>query len=142
VRPTWASKVAAPAALSAALLLAACSSTGKATGTTTSAPAPSGVGTTLAFSLARNARQDVTTGSCIKTGGTWNLTGTVENSAPKARNYQIVVDFVDPSGNTVLDTKIVTTATVKHGARVPWSARSTPGLADVACVIRQVQAPA
>lgn len=131
-------------ALSATVvLLAGCSSGGgAATPTTTRPSASAGVGTTLAFSMARNARQDVTMGPCTKVGGAWNLTGTVDNSAHTARSYQIVVDFVDRTGNTVLDTKIVTTAKVRHGARVPWSARSTPGLADVACVIRQVQAPA
>jgi hypothetical protein len=66
----------------------------------------------------------------------------VKNSATTARTYQIVVDFVTQPGDTVLGTKIVTTASVNPGATQAWSATSTPGLTHVACVVRQVQAPA
>jgi hypothetical protein len=101
------------------------------------------VATTIPFSLAKNARQDVTTPTpCRHTTGGWVLSGTIRNSATSARTYQIVVDFVSRTGNTVLDTKVITTAPVRSGAVVNWSAKSTLGLTDVACVIRQVQAPA
>jgi hypothetical protein len=84
----------------------------------------------------------VTTAPSTQVGGLWVLNGVVKNSAGTARTYQIVVDFVTQPGNTVLDTKIVTTASVKPGASLPWSAKSVGGLKNVACVIRQVQAPA
>lgn len=72
----------------------------------------------------------------------WALNGMVRNSTKAARTYQIVVDFVTQPGDTVLDTKIVTTTSVRPGASLAWSTRSVTGLTHVACVIRQVQAPA
>jgi len=132
-------------------LLAACSSNGSATSVSTSTTAPtpttvvpqSTVATTIPFDMAKNARQDVTTTrSCTEVKGLWVLSGVVKNSATSARTYQIVVDFVTQPGDTVLGTKIVTTASVNPGATQAWSATSTPGLTHVACVIRQVQAPA
>ena len=138
-----------------ALFLAACSSNGSvsptptstsssATATTsTTVAASSTVATTIPFVMARNARRDVTTtGSCREVKGQWVLSGVVKNSATTARTYQIVVDFVTQPGDTVLDTKIVTTPSVSPGAIRVWSATSTTGLTHVACVIRQVQAPA
>ena len=138
-----------------ALFLAACSSNGSVSPTSTSpsssvaAPTSSRVAvsstvaTTIPFVMARNARGDVTTtGSCHQGKGEWVLGGVVKNSATTARTYQIVVDFVTQPGDTVLDTKIVTTPSVNPGAIRVWSATSTPGLTHVACVIRQVQAPA
>jgi len=128
--------------------LAGCSSTGTtnsstSTTTPTTVAAQSTIATTIPFSLAKNARQDVnTTGTCKEVDGTWVLTGTVVNSAKAARTYQIVVDFVNPVGNTVMDTRIVTTPSVRPGATSTWSAKSVAGLAHVACVIHQVQAPA
>ncbi len=135
--------------------LAACSSNGSVSPTSTSpsssvaAPTSSRVAvsstvaTTIPFVMARNARGDVTTtGSCHQVKGEWVLGGVVKNSATTARTYQIVVDFVTQPGDTVLDTKIVTTPSVNPGAIRVWSATSTPGLTHVACVIRQVQAPA
>jgi len=99
--------------------------------------------TTIPFSLAKNARHDVTTnGPCAETDGQWVLNGTVTNSAKTSRTYQIVVDFVTQPGDTVLDTKIVTTPSVGPGAKLAWSATSTSGLTSAACVIRQVQSPA
>jgi hypothetical protein len=130
-------------------LLAGCSSNDAATSTTSTTTAPatgvsaqSTVATTIPFSMARNARQDVTAGSCKEAGGLWVLSGTVKNSAKTARTYQIVVDFVNPVGNTVFDTKIVTTPSVRPAQSLAWSTNSVPGLTHVACVIRQVQAPA
>ena len=111
-------------------------------GTTTTTNALSGV-TTIPYSPAKNARQDVTTsGPCTSTGASWILSGTVKNSSRSARTYQIVVDFVTQPGFTVLDTKIVTTASVGPGASLPWDATGAAGHKNVACVIRQVQAPA
>lgn len=100
-------------------------------------------GTSIPFSLSRNARHDVTTtGPCTEVAGSWILHGNVTNSAKTTRNYQIVVDIVSQPGDTVLDTRIVVTPRVAPGDKVPWSATSAPGLTDVACVIRQVQSPA
>jgi hypothetical protein len=132
--------------MSAALFLAGCSSNGSANPSSlTSEPTSTtvSIGTTIPFSMAKNARQDVTTsGPCAAVGGIWVLSGTVKNSAKTARTYQIVVDFVTQPGNTVLDTKIINTTSVGSGASLAWSAKSVPGLTHVACVIRQVQAPA
>ena len=89
----------------------------------------------------QNARQDVTTGSCAEKDGAWVRPGVVKNSAKAARTDQIVVDFVSQPGHTVLDTTIVDTVSVKPGKSLAWSAKSTPGLTRVACVIRQVQVP-
>jgi hypothetical protein len=132
-----------------ALLLAACSShstpgSASATSTTTTTPTTTSTttATTIPYVAAKNARQDVSTGTCTLSGGDWVLSGVVKNSATTARTYQIVVDFVSQPGDTVLDTQIVTTASVKPAASLSWSAKSTPGLKNVACVIRQVQAPA
>jgi hypothetical protein len=127
-------------------LVAGCSSNGSTppstTSTTTTVP-PATIATTIPFSITKNARQDVTTPSpCRQTNGLWVLSGTIKNSAQAARTYQIVVDFVSRTGNTVLDTKVITTNPVPAGSSLPWSAKSTPGLTNVACVIRQVQAPA
>jgi hypothetical protein len=135
------------AGIGLALLLAACSSNG---GTGTASPLTTGVSTTvisaaattIPYSLAKNARSDVTAEPCTELGGLWVLNGLVTNSAATARTYQIVVDFVTEPGDTVLDTKIVTTTSVKPGASLGWSAKSSAGLHNVACVIRQVQAPA
>jgi hypothetical protein len=131
------------------VLLAGCSSNGSAGSVTTTSTAPTTTGvpsptvaTTIPFSIAKNARQDVTSGVCNEVGGMWVLAGMVKNSAKVARTYQIVVDFVTQPGDTVLDTTIVTTASVKPGASLAWSTKSAPGLPQVACVIRQVQAPA
>lgn len=99
--------------------------------------------TTIPFSLAKNARHDVTTNRpCVETDGRWVLNGTITNFGKMLRTYQIVVDFVSQPGDTVLDTKIVTTPSVDPGAKLAWSATSTSGLTGAACVIRQVQAPA
>ena len=117
------------------------SSTSSTERTTTTAP-QSTIATTIPFSITKNARQDVTAGSCRTIGNVWVLSGTLKNSSTKSRTYQIVVDFVDQTGNTVLDTKVITTPSLRPGAESTWSARSTAGLSNVACVIRQVQAPA
>jgi hypothetical protein len=130
----------------ALVLLAGCTSNGTTPSTTSTEPSTvagqSTIATTIPFSITKNARQDVTAGSCRAVGGFWVLSGTLTNSAKKARAYQIVVDFVDRTGNTVLGTKIVTTPSIRPGAGSSWSAKSTSGLTNVACVIRQVQAPA
>ncbi len=154
------------AVVAGALPLAGCSTSPNSTqsgagvpkGTTTTTkvlPAPKGTTTTttttkvlpgvttIPFSLAKNARHDVaTSGPCTLTGTSWILSGTVRNSSRSARNYQIVVDFVTQPGFTVLDTKIVTTAVVQPGASLPWDATGAAGKKNVACVVRQVQAPA
>ncbi len=112
---------------------------------TTSKPTPTTAPTTttIPFSMAKNARQDVTTdGACTQVNGSWVLKGSVKNSAKTARTFQIVVDFVTQPGDTVKDTKIVTTPSVAPGASRAWSATGAPGLSHLACVIRQVQAPA
>ncbi len=127
------------------LSLAGCSS-GPSSSPTTKPPTAStatNTATTIPFSLSKNARQDVsTTGSCAEVGGAWVLNGQVRNSARAPRDYQIVVDFVSQPGDTVLDTKIVQTATVGVGDTAGWTATSSPDLAHVACLVRQVQAPA
>ena len=143
--------VATGIGLGAVLLLAGCSSGGSSTpapstapaSTRTSTSAASASVTTIPFSLAKNARRDVATdGPCTEAGGLWVLHGMVTNSATVSRTYQIVVDFVSQPGDTVLDTKVVTTPRVSPGSKLQWSATSTSGLTSVGCLIRQVQAPA
>ena len=142
----WSGRGALPAMVM--VLLVGCSSTvtpDSPSSTTDSSPTTlageSTIATTIPFNVARNARQEVTTRSCREVGGVWVLSGTVNNSAKTARSYQIVVDFVNQNGNTVEDTKILNTASVRPGATVAWSAKSVAGLTDVACVIRYVQSP-
>ena len=87
-------------------------------------------------------RKDVTTTVRVEFGGLWVLNGEIKNSASVARTYQIVVDYVTDPGDTVLDTQILNTKSVKPGASLAWVTKSEPGLTHVSCVIRQVQAPA
>lgn len=143
--------VQAMAMLVGILLLAGCSAntTSSSTSATRSTSGPTtttrslpGV-TTIPYSPAKNARRDVTTsGPCRMTGTSWEFAGSVTNSSSSARSYQIVVDFVTQPGDTVLDTTIVTTASVRPGGSLPWTTTGAAGQKDVACVIRQVQAPA
>lgn len=113
---------------------------GTKTSVVTTVPAST---TTIPYVPAKNARKDVTTtGSCVEFGGLWVLNGEIKNSASVARTYQIVVDYVTDPGDTVLNTQILNTKSVKPGASLAWVTKSEPGLTHVSCVIRQVQAPA
>jgi len=64
----------------------------------------------------------------------------VENSATKAKTFQIVVDFVTEPGSTVLSSTVVNLPGVGPKATTPWSATGARGQSHVACVVRQAQA--
>jgi len=97
-------------------------------------------GEVVPFTLADNARSEVTTGVCTQSSGTWVLTGTVRNSATKAKTFQIVVDFVTEPGSTVLSSVEVNLPRVGPNVTAPWSATGARGRSHVACVVRQAQA--
>lgn len=155
------------AALSAMLALAGCSSggssspsttagsqsagtstTSSSSGSATTAASPGssttnsvpGSTTTIPYDPSKNARQDVTTtGPCDQVRGSWVLHGSVKNPTSSAHSYEIVVDFVTQPGDTVLDTKIVDTASIQPGHVAAWHTTGAAGQTNVACIIRQAQ---
>lgn len=137
-------------ALVACAALAGCSSSPSATTTATSHTSTTSSSTrttitipgatTIPFVEKYNARQDVTTTSCQKVLGVWQIKGNIKNSASDTRNYEIVVDYVTQPGDTVQDTKIVHVSKVAPGSTVAWSSTGAPGKSNLACVIRFVQA--
>jgi hypothetical protein len=141
--------VASAALAGCSVLLAGCSSSppgatsGPGTGVTTpvvtrvSAITP---GEAVPFTLADNARSEVTTEGCTQSSGTWVLEGTVRNPSTKAKTFQIVVDFVTNPGSTVLSSVEVSLPRVGPKATAPWSATGARGRSHVACVVRQAQA--
>jgi len=95
------------------------------------------------YVAADNARKDVTTTGCAQVGHAgWRLTGTATNTSSAKRAYSIVVDFVTPKGDTVLDTKVVSVGPVAPNSTVHWSATGAAGQGEVTCVIRQALAKA
>jgi hypothetical protein len=122
------------------VVLAACSSSGSSatqeTSTRTSVAAP---GASIPFNEADNARADVKVGTCTQVSGAWVFTGSVVNTATKARTFQIVVDFVSKPGSTVLGTTVVTVPDVGAGATGHWSTTGAQGKPNVACVVRLAQ---
>lgn len=131
------------------MLLAGCSSShpGASSGSGPGAAAPvvthvSAItpGEAVPFTLADNARSEVTTGACTQSSGTWVLHGTVRNRATTAKTFQIVVDFVTDPGSTVLSSVEVSLPGVGPKATAPWSVTGARGRSHVACVVRQAQA--
>jgi len=119
-----------------------------AAGNPAAAAVPQGVTNGQAVKVPRyvaadNARKDVTTTGCAQVGQAgWRLTGTATNTASARRAYSIVVDFVTPKGDTVLDTKVVSVGPVAPNSTVHWSATGAAGQGEVTCVIRQALAKA
>jgi hypothetical protein len=136
-------------ATAALLALAACSSSpsAPATGSGTGAAATTGAAaaahaTTPAdvpqYVAAENARKAVTTGACTKDGAKgWVFSGRVTNTTKAAHRYSIVVDFVTAKGDTVMDTKVVKTASIKPGASASWKTMGAAGHAGISCVVRE-----
>jgi hypothetical protein len=94
------------------------------------------------YDPARNARQDVVAGTCTNGGDKgWSLEGKVTNSAPTARGYSIVVDFITVPGDTVMATRVITVPPVQPHDTATWSATgAAPGHENLTCVIRQSMA--
>jgi hypothetical protein len=91
------------------------------------------------YDPAKNARRDVNAGACVDGGDKgWSFDGTVTNSAPQARGYSIVVDFITVPGDTVMATRVVTVPPVAPSATEKWSVNgAVPGQTNLSCVIRQ-----
>ena len=125
--------------VASAAILGGCGS-----GHKSAAPASTVAGETTTVSVPRynaaeNARQDVTTGACVDGGAKgWSFSGTVTNSASKARGYSIAIDFITVPGDTVVDTKLVTVPSVQPHATAKWSTSgAAPGTKNLTCVVRQ-----
>jgi hypothetical protein len=88
-----------------------------------------------------NARKDIVTTGCSEDGAHgWRLTGTATNKASSAQTYSIVVDFVTPKGDTVVDTKVLHVGPVRPAATKHWSTMGAAGQSQIVCVIRQAMA--
>ena len=96
--------------------------------------------TTIPNDFKNNARQDVSVGSCVHQNGEWVLSGGIVNSAKVARKYQIIVDYVTPTGGTVVDSATLEVAKVKPAQRYSWRLGGAKGVAHANCVIRNVRA--
>ena len=132
----------------AALLLCGCSTSDggrssaptSTTGTTVPPSSTGPVATTIPYDPSLNARSDLTVErACTYSDGVWGIGGKVQNSSSVERSYQIVVDYIAQSGDTVEDTQIVTVSSVAPGATASWTSSGGRGDPDLACVIRQVQ---
>jgi|HubBroStandDraft_2_1064218.scaffolds.fasta_scaffold21464_2 hypothetical protein len=129
-------------AAAAAMLLAACSSSPAAPATGSGAKGVAAHATASAdvpqYVAADNARKSVTTGTCKMDGKKgWVFSGRVKNTSKTAHRYSIVVDFVTAKGDTVMDTKIVHTASIKSGASASWKTMGAAGHAGISCVVRE-----
>ena len=93
------------------------------------------------YVAADNVRKYVSTTGCVQAGSKgWRLSGTATNASSSARAYSIVVDFVTTTGDTVLDTKLLTVGPVAPKSAVDWSVTGAAGQHHVTCVIRQALA--
>jgi hypothetical protein len=89
----------------------------------------------------KNARKQVTSSACVHEGTKgWDAKGVATNTSSSRRAYSIVVDFVTPKGDTVMDTKIVHVGTVAPKSSAPWSVVGAAGQRKIICVIRQALA--
>jgi len=149
----------AVAALPLALALAACSSAAPTPVATVSSTASAAQAAATAagtgnqsltsgssvkvpkYVAADNARKNIVTTGCVQDGAKgWKLSGTATNTASVARTYSIVVDFVTPKGDTVVDTKVLKVGPVQPAATTRWSVTGAAGAGDAVCVIRQALA--
>jgi len=146
------------AALPIALLACACSSNSHAPAATASttptvsaaaaaqAAADQGTGNHGRVSVPKydaheNVRKDIATTGCVQDGQQgWRLSGTATNASSSVQNYSIVVDFVTPVGDTVIDTKVLHVGPVSPKATADWSATGAVGASKIVCVIRQALA--
>jgi hypothetical protein len=131
--PTPAATMSSPPA-SAAQAAATAAGTGGASVTGSSVKVPK-------YVAADNARKNVVTTGCEQLGTRgWRLSGTATNTGSSDRTYTIVVDYVTPKGDTVVDTKVVRVGPVRPGATAHWSSTGAAGAGQVVCVIRQALA--
>ena len=94
--------------------------------------------TTIPYNIKYNARQDASEGSCLQKAGRWVITGGLINSGSVNRKYQILVDFVTPTGGTVEDSATLEVAKLKPGKQLNWTLSSKTGIASANCVITSV----
>ena len=135
-------RAAVPVAV-CAVACAACASSGNTDpGTTPAAPQTSAIAPNkvVPFDPADNVRSDVAVTACAPAAGSWVASGTVTNPGA-TRSFRLVVDFTSVPGSTVLSSTVVTIPDVKAHSTVPWSASGARGHSDVACLLRQAQAP-
>jgi hypothetical protein len=93
------------------------------------------------YVAADNARKSVAFSPCVHQGKKgWLASGTATNSSKSRRGYSIVIDFVTPKGDTVMDTKVVHVAPVAPKATAHWSALGAAGQPKIVCVIREARA--
>lgn len=126
--------------VSMTLIMTGCSSSPSAapgtSPTRTSVVAP---GASVPFTLANDARGDVSTHPCRQTANGWVFGGTVKNPAHEEKSFQMVVDFVRRVGSTVIGTTVVNVPSVAPGATAAWSVTGVKGQSGVACVVRLAQ---
>jgi hypothetical protein len=137
----------AAAAGSAALAVAGCGasspSAGAAGPSATDRPAasmstPSPAVKVPKYHASENARKEVTATACVHEGEKgWAARGTATNTSAARRGYSIVIDFVTPKGDTVMDTRLVRVKPVAPKASVHWSVTGAAGQRKILCVIRQ-----
>lgn len=96
--------------------------------------------TTIPYQLKYNARQDVSQTTCVRQHGEWVVTGGVVNSAKVPRKFQIIVDFVTPTGGTVQDSATLEIPRVKPGQELSWKLSGAKGSTSTNCVIQNVLA--
>lgn len=142
--------LSAAAAVPAALVVAGCgtSSPTSASGTATATDKPAVSTGTPSPSIkvpkyvaSKNARKAVTASACVHEGAKgWEAKGTATNTSPSRQGYSIVVDFVTPKGDTVMDTKIVRVKAIAPKSSTHWSVTGAAGQPKILCVIRQALA--
>lgn len=156
--PAWLAIGGAVATLPLAFALSACSSAAPTAATVNSTASAAQAAATAAgtegqtslssnsvkvpkYVAADNARKNVVTTGCVQDGAKgWRLSGTATNTASVARTYSIVVDWVTPKGDTVVDTKVLHVGPVQPRATTRWSVTGAAGAGDAVCVIRQALA--
>ncbi len=119
-----------------AMLVSGCSSSSTSSSEQATVLKP---GAIVQFDLAHNARADVHTETCRIASGSWLLNGTVTNPGTSATGFQIVVDFVNAKGDTVISTTEIEIPRVAPKASASWSATGAHGKPDIACLVRQAQ---
>jgi hypothetical protein len=90
------------------------------------------------YQASENARKDVTASACVHDGAKgWEARGIATNTSSSRRGYSIVIDFVTPKGDTVMDTKLVRVKPVAPRSSAHWSVTGAAGQRKILCVIRQ-----
>ncbi len=90
------------------------------------------------YKASENAREDVTASACVHDGAKgWEARGIATNTSSSRRGYSIVIDFVTPKGDTVMDTKLVRVKPVAPRSSAHWSVTGAAGQRKILCVIRQ-----